>query len=95
MRYVLLAPRGKIMKNYPLTSIKVSDETFKKLQQAVKLSGKDTAEVRRLCLKLGLDAYARMGFDIESYASSCLADESPAPLKSVPDSAKPPQPKRA
>jgi len=90
------------MKNYPLTSIKVSDETFKKLQQAVKLSGKDTAEVRRLCLKLGLDAYARMGFDIESYASSCLAaanapapQQSTAPLKSVPDSAKTPLPKRA
>ena len=90
------------MKNYPLTSIKVSDETFKKLQQAVKLSGKDTAEVRRLCLKLGLDAYERMGFDIESYASSCLAaanaaapQQSAAPLKSVPDSAKTSQPKRA
>lgn len=88
------------MKNYPLTSIKVSDETFKKLQQAVKLSGKDTAEVRRLCLKLGLDAFARMGFDIESYASSCLAtypapQEAPAPLKSLPDSANKQSPKRA
>lgn len=88
------------MKNYPLTSIKISDETFKKLQQAVKLSGKDTADVRRLCLKLGLDAYERMGFDIESYASSCLAaapapPQAAAPLKSVPDSAKPQQPKRA
>jgi hypothetical protein len=88
------------MKNYPLTSIKVSDETFKKLQQAVKLSGKDTAEVRRLCLKLGLDAFARMDFDIESYASSCLAtspapQEAPAPLKSLPDSANKRSPKRA
>jgi len=75
------------MKNHPLTSIKVSDNTFEKLQKAVELSGKDTADVRRLCLDLGLAAFERMEYDIERYAADRLAESEPTfipPLKSLP-----------
>ena len=74
------------MKNYPLTSIKVSDSTFEKLKKAVELSGKESADVRRLCLDLGLAAFERMGYDLEGFASEHLAKmDAIQPLQSLPE----------
>ena len=73
------------MKNYPLTSIKVSDSTFQKLEKAIELSGKKSAEVRRLCLDLGLAAFERMGYDMGGFASEHLAKmDAIQPLQSLP-----------
>ena len=73
------------MKNTPLTSIKVSDGTFRKLHLAAKKSGKGVAEVRRICLDLGLDVFERVGYNLEKFASDHIAISVIPPLSALPD----------
>jgi len=73
------------MKNTPLTSIKVPDSTFQKLQEATKKSGLSSADVRRIALRIGLDALAKINYDVDGFLSDGLAEKSH--LSSLSDSA--------
>jgi len=88
MRYFLYPCREKIMENTPLSSIKVSDETFQKLQKAAEISGLQVAEIRRLALDLGLDSLERIGFKVKEFTVRCIADESDYPAALRPRRAK-------
>ena len=57
------------MKNTPLSSLKVSDRTFEKIQIAVKKSGMDRADVIRWAIRLGLDSLEKTGYDVEGAVS--------------------------
>ena len=72
------------MKNTPLSSIKVSDATFKKLHEAVEKSGLPNADVRRAALRIGLDLLEKVGYDIDGFMSS-KAIELSEKLDSSPD----------
>lgn len=76
------------MENTPLSSLKVSDQTFKKLQEAVSNSEMSVADIRRWALTLGLDALKRMNYDVEGFLSAQVEALTPPPLQSLPDSLK-------
>lgn len=58
------------MDNTPLPSIRISEKLHKKLQFAVEKSGMSVAEVRRHALSLGIDALARINYDVDGFLSA-------------------------
>jgi len=69
------------MKNTPLSSLKVSDRTFEKIQIAVEKSGMDRADVIRWAIRLGLDSLEKTGYDVEGAVSQFVDDKSkPTPM---------------
>jgi predicted DNA-binding protein len=83
-------------------TLRVSDELAKKIAEAVQKSGRDQADLLREAVDLGMDDLFMVGLDPMIAAKKEIAalkqqaaKLDPAPLKSVPDSAKTPQPKRA
>ena len=83
-------------------TLRVSDELAKKIADAVQKSGRDQADLLREAVDLGMDDLFMVGLDPmiatkEKIAAlkQQAAKLDPATLKSVPDSAKTPQPKRA
>jgi hypothetical protein len=78
--YVPFVRREKNMKNTPLSSIKVSDRTFEKIQIAVKKSGMDRADVIRWAIRLGLDSLEKTGYDVEGAVSQFVDAQTVAPM---------------
>lgn len=74
------------MKNTPLSSLKVSDRTFEKIQLAVKKSGMDRADVLRWAIRLGLDSLEKTGYDVEGAVSEYIDSKTITPdsLQSLP-----------
>ena len=71
------------MKNTPLTSIKVPDSTFQKLQEATKKSGLPSADIRRIALRIGLDRLETINYDVDGFLSDGLAEK--PHISSLPD----------
>jgi hypothetical protein len=68
----ILDLKGENMKNTPLSSIKVSDKTFAKIQLAVEKSGMDRADVIRWAISLGLDSMRKINYDVETAVAKTI-----------------------
>ena len=83
------------MNNTPLSSLKVSDRTFEKIQIAVQKSGMDRADVIRWAIRLGLDSLEKTGYDVEGAVSQFVESKrNVAPMITSLDDPKPAKTKK-
>lgn len=55
--------------------IRLSQQASDQIDEAVRISGKVRADIMRDALALGLDALARVGYDLQGYAVRKFAEE--------------------